>query len=94
MDKEDFIKLIDFIDGTILSEIYIEKDGKVLLFIPFIDMKEFVDIFGHEYFCDGGVDCTLIPENIVVDLQDFLEDEDLDILRKRYKGVDDDSKRN
>ena len=87
MDKEDFIKLIDFIDNTILSEIHIEKDGKILLFIPYTDMKNFADIFGYEYFCDGGVDCTLVYENIIVDLQDFLEDEDLNIIRKRYKGV-------
>ena len=41
-------------------------------------MKEFADIFGYEYFCDGGFDCTLISENIIVDLQDFLDNEDLE----------------
>lgn len=84
MSKENFIKLLDFIDDTLLIEIHIEKDGKVLLFVPFIDMKEFADIFGYEYFCDGGVECTLIAENIIVDLQDFLDEEDLDVIRKRY----------
>ena len=31
MSKEDFIKLLDFIDNTLLTEIHIESDGKVLL---------------------------------------------------------------
>ena len=84
MSKEDFTRLLDFIDDTLLTEIHIESDGKVLLYVPFIDMKEFTDIFGYEYFCDGGVDCTLISENIIVDLQDFLDNEDLEVIRKRY----------
>ena len=84
MDKEEFIKLIDFIDKNLCVEIRIEKNNQVTLWIPFIDLEEFTDIFGYDYFCEGGIECTLLNDSVAIDLQDFLEDEDLEIIRTRY----------
>ena len=84
MDKEDFIKLLDFIDKNLCIEIRIEKNNQVTLWIPFIDLEEFTDMFGYDYFCEGGAECTLLKDSVAIDLQDFLEDEDLEIIRTRY----------
>lgn len=84
MEKEELIKLLDFLDNTAM-EIHIEKNGQVLVFMYFFNIDDFTELFGYNYFCEGGVECTLGEDYIVVDLQDFLEDEDLEIIRNRYK---------
>lgn len=84
MEKEELIKLLDFLDNTAM-EIHIKENGQVLVFMHFFNIEDFVKMFDHDYFYEGGVDCVLCPEYIVVDLQDFLENEDLEIIRNRYK---------
>ena len=85
MEKEQLINLINFLKET---EYRIEKEkNNITVWLNFLDIKEFNEIFGYDYFCEGGPEVTLLYDSIAFNLYDFLDgiadDEDLEIIRKQ-----------
>lgn len=89
MEKEQILDLILFLKD---KEYRIEKDKDVTVWINFDDINEFTEIFGYDYFCEGGSEVTLLFESIAFKLSDFLygDNEDLEYIIKKLKEFEED----
>lgn len=47
-------------------------DDKLLCWITFDKLEEFVSILGDEYFCGGGIDGTILYDSFVFDIFPFI----------------------
>lgn len=85
MEKEQLIQLINFLKRI---EYRIERqENNITVWIDFAELREFNEIFGYDYFYEGGIEATLLYDSIALNLYDFLDgiadDEDLKIIRKQ-----------
>ena len=83
MEKEDLIHFIEFLKEC---EFRIDDDD-VMIWVEFPKIEELTDIFGYDYFYDGGIKITLLGDSIAFNLSDILyeKDEDYEIIRKELE---------
>ena len=83
MDKETLVSLINLLKE---NEYRIESNGDITVWIDFYSVKELTEIFGADYFCEGGIDVTLLYDTIAFELEDLLygvaDEEDWKVIRK------------
>src|SRR5690606_1844099 len=49
------------------------KTVHMIVFIPFYDLQEFVEIVGEYHFEEGGIEVNMKSDYIVVELNDIIE---------------------
>ncbi|QNB48188.1 hypothetical protein BR63_19085 [Thermanaerosceptrum fracticalcis] len=63
------------------------REDRLILWIPYSDIEEFVKMIGYDYFSDVGIDVCLLYNCIAVELNEICADFEIDpenILEKDY----------
>lgn len=73
MSNQEY-KLIKFIDSHENRKIYAYglKTSEHIVWIPFHELNEFVEIIGHDFLCEGNCECVLMNDDICIDVTEIL----------------------
>lgn len=70
MSNDKILDLILFLKD---KEYRIDNDETITVWLNFIDISEFTEIFGYDEFCEGGQEVTLLYDSIAFNLYEFID---------------------